>query len=119
MEKLDATNKDVSSSSSADADSSTKDVNAKAARRPGSAPDSAFEGKALEVSVDDRGVERAIRRLKRKIDTEGLTKEVKRRRHFEKPSVRKRRKEREAERRRRRRDRRIPGMPAPRAKAMA
>lgn len=65
------------------------------------------EGRPLEVSVDDRGLERAIRRLKRKIDTEGVTRELKRRRHYEKPSVRKRRKAREAERRRRRRDRRL------------
>lgn len=65
------------------------------------------EGRPLEVSVDERGLERAIRRLKRKIDTEGVTRELKRRRHYEKPSVRKRRKAREAERRRRRRDRRM------------
>lgn len=65
------------------------------------------EGRPLEVAVDDRGLERAIRRLKRKIDTEGVTRELKRRRHYEKPSVRKRRKAREAERRRRRRDRRL------------
>ena len=72
----------------------------------------AVEGRALEVSVDERGLERAIRRLKRKIDTEGITRELKRRRHYEKPSVRKRRKEREAERRRRRRDRRIARRPS-------
>ena len=65
------------------------------------------EGRPLEVAVDERGLERAIRRLKRKIDTEGVTRELKRRRHYEKPSVRKRRKAREAERRRRRRDRRL------------
>ena len=64
------------------------------------------EGRPLEVTVDERGVERAIRRLKRKIATEGVTRELKRRRHYEKPSVRKRRKQREAERRRRRRERR-------------
>ncbi|MBK8482085.1 MAG: 30S ribosomal protein S21 [Proteobacteria bacterium] len=71
------------------------------------------EGRPLEVVVDDRGLERAIRRLKRKIDTEGITREVKRRRHYEKPSVRKRRKAREAERRRRRRDRRLLRKPGP------
>ncbi|MBK6848556.1 MAG: 30S ribosomal protein S21 [Proteobacteria bacterium] len=71
------------------------------------------EGRPLEVVVDDRGLERAIRRLKRKIDTEGITREIKRRRHYEKPSVRKRRKAREAERRRRRRDRRLLRKPGP------
>ena len=69
-------------------------------------PGRTIEGRPLEVIVDERGVERAIRQLKRKIATEGVTKELKRRKHFEKPSVRKRRKSREAERRRRRKERR-------------
>lgn len=69
-------------------------------------PGKTVEGRPLEVAVDERGLERAIRRLKRKIATEGVTRELKRRRHYEKPSVRKRRKAREAERRRRRRERR-------------
>lgn len=64
-------------------------------------------GRPLEVEVDDRGLERAMRRLKRKRDTEGIARELKRRRHYEKPSIRRRRKAREAERRRRRRERRI------------
>ena len=71
------------------------------------------EGRPLEVSVDERGIERAMRRLKRKIATEGVTRELKRRRHYEKPSVRKRRKSREAERRRRRRERRARRPPTP------
>ena len=65
------------------------------------------EGNPIEVVVDERGVERAIRKLKRKCDTEGVTRELKRRRHYEKPSDRKRRKRRDAERRRRRAARRI------------
>ena len=69
-------------------------------------PGKTIEGRPLEITVDDRGIERAIRQLKRKIATEGVTKELKRRKHFEKPSVRKRRKSREAERRRRRKERR-------------
>ena len=73
-----------------------------AARTPGRT----VEGRPLEVIVDERGVERAIRQLKRKIASEGVTKELKRRKHYEKPSVRKRRKSREAERRRRRKERR-------------
>jgi len=69
-------------------------------------PGRTVEGRPLEVIVDERGVERAIRQLKRKIASEGVTKELKRRKHYEKPSVRKRRKSREAERRRRRKERR-------------
>jgi small subunit ribosomal protein S21 len=63
-------------------------------------------GRPLEVRVDERGIERALRRLRRAIATEGLLRELKRRRHYEKPSVRRKRKEREAARRRRRRERR-------------
>ena len=37
-------------------------------------------------------VERALRRLKKKIDREGVLKEVRNHRHYEKPSERKRRK---------------------------
>jgi small subunit ribosomal protein S21 len=37
-------------------------------------------------------VERALRRLKKKIDREGTLKEVRNHRHFEKPSEKKRRK---------------------------
>ena len=37
-------------------------------------------------------VDKALRRLKKKIDREGTRKEVRTRRHFEKPSERKRRK---------------------------
>jgi small subunit ribosomal protein S21 len=66
-----------------------------------------MEGRPLEVHVDDRGLERAIRRLKRKVAQEGVSRELKRRRAYEKPSVRKRRKARDAERRRRRRERRM------------
>jgi small subunit ribosomal protein S21 len=70
-------------------------------------PSETVTGKPLQVEVDDRGMERAIRKLKRKVAQEGVTKELKRRRHYEKPSVRKRRKAREAERRRRRKARRL------------
>lgn len=55
----------------------------------------------LEVSVQDNNVNRAINRLKREIGREGISRELKRRRFYEKPSVAKRRKQREAERRRR------------------
>jgi small subunit ribosomal protein S21 len=41
-------------------------------------------------------VDRALRRLKKKIDREGTLKEVRSHRHFEKPSERRRRKEKAA-----------------------
>lgn len=76
-------------------------------KRRNTAPSRTVEGSPIEVTVDERGVERAIRKLKRKCDTEGVTRELKRRRHYEKPSDRKRRKRRDAERRRRRAARRL------------
>jgi len=63
------------------------------------------QGRPLEVRVDDRGVERAIRKLRRLLASEGVLREIKRRRHHEKPSVKSKRKLREAERRRKRRER--------------
>lgn len=63
------------------------------------------QGRPLEVKVDDRGVERAIRKLRRLMASEGVLREIKRRRHYEKPSVKSKRKLREAERRRKRRER--------------
>ncbi len=62
-------------------------------------------GRPLEIRVDERGVERAIRKLRRLMASEGVLREIKRRRHYEKPSVRGKRKLREAERRRKRRER--------------
>ena len=58
-------------------------------------------GRPLEVTVDQDHVDRAINRLKRKMADEGILKELKKRRFYEKPSVKKKRKMREAERRRR------------------
>lgn len=59
--------------------------------------------KPLEVAVSDRGIERAIKHLKRKMAAEGILREIKRRRNYMKPSVRKRKKIAEAARRRRKR----------------
>jgi small subunit ribosomal protein S21 len=59
------------------------------------------QGRPLEVTVEGDNVDRAINRLKRKMADEGVLKELKKRRFYEKPSVRKKRKQREAERRRR------------------
>lgn len=41
-------------------------------------------------------IDRALRRLKKKIDREGTLKEVRNHRHFEKPSEKRRRKEKAA-----------------------
>ncbi|MEM9692676.1 MAG: 30S ribosomal protein S21 [Myxococcota bacterium] len=59
----------------------------------------------MEVSVGERGIERAIKHLKRKMASEGILRELKRRRHYMKPSVKKRKKQSEAARRRRKRAR--------------
>ncbi|NUN14591.1 MAG: 30S ribosomal protein S21 [Myxococcales bacterium] len=55
----------------------------------------------LEVKVEGDNLARAISQLKRKMASEGVFKELKRRRFFEKPSERRKRKSREAARRRR------------------
>lgn len=48
-------------------------------------------------------LERALRRFKKKIEREGILKQLKARKHYEKPSERKRRKRREARSKKRRR----------------
>ena len=72
---------------------------------PQTAQHEPVQGRPLEVRVDERGVERAIRKLRRLMASEGVLREIKRRRHYEKPSVKSKRKLREAERRRKRRER--------------
>jgi len=44
----------------------------------------------LEVQVGDKGIERAIKHLKRKMAAEGILRELKRRRHYMKPSIKRR-----------------------------
>lgn len=68
-------------------------------------PPEAITCKPLEVVVGDRGIERAIKHLKRKMASEGILRELKRRRHYMKPSVKRRKKQSEAARRRRKRAR--------------
>lgn len=46
-------------------------------------------------------IEKALRRLKKKIEREGTLRQVKARKHYEKPSVKKRRKQKEASKRKR------------------
>ena len=54
----------------------------------------------MEIKVHDNDVEKAIKVLKRLIQKEGLLGELKKRRFYEKPSVKLRRKQREAQKRR-------------------
>lgn len=63
-------------------------------------PPTARRGSELELTEirlkKGESVEKALRRLKKKIDREGTLKEVRNHRHFEKPSERRRRKEKAA-----------------------
>ena len=55
----------------------------------------------LEVKVFNNNVEKAIRKLKRKVQREGLLKELKMRQLYEKPSLKRQRKLKEAVRKQR------------------
>jgi small subunit ribosomal protein S21 len=55
----------------------------------------------LTIIVHGNDIEKALRELKRTLQRDGILKEVKKRRFYEKPSVKKKRKQLEAERRRR------------------
>lgn len=68
---------------------------------------STLDFRPLEVPVINGNLEGAIRALKRKMNREGILKQLKLKRFYEKPSVRKKRKRKEAERRRRRLLRRL------------
>lgn len=53
----------------------------------------------MSIEVEVRGdIEQAIRLLKKKLQMDGIKRELKRREYYEKPSVRKRRKQAEAKR---------------------
>ncbi len=54
----------------------------------------------MEVKVIDNQLEKALKVLKRKLAQEGTFKEIKKRRFYEKPSVKKKRKQQEALKRR-------------------
>ena len=58
-------------------------------------------GKPVEVEVRD-SLEKAMKILKQKMSKEGILQEIKRRRYYEKPSVKRKRKEAAARKRRRR-----------------
>ena len=53
----------------------------------------------MEIQVRDNNIEQALRALKKKMQREGIYREMKMRRHFEKPSERRVREQSEAMRR--------------------
>ena len=53
----------------------------------------------MQVSVRDNNVEQALRALKKKLQREGVFREMKLKQHFEKPSVKRAREQAEAVRR--------------------
>jgi small subunit ribosomal protein S21 len=55
----------------------------------------------LEVKVLSRDIEKALRTLKKKLQLDGVFGELKKRRFYEKPSVKKKRKQLEAQKRKR------------------
>lgn len=55
----------------------------------------------MEVFVRDNNVEQALRALKKKLQRDGLFREMKMRKHFEKPSLRRKREKAESVRRQR------------------
>jgi len=63
----------------------------------------AVQCKPVEVEVGERGVERAIKQLKRMMASEGIMRELTKRRSYRQPSVKRRKKQAEAERNRRKR----------------
>ena len=62
-------------------------------------------GRPLEVEVRD-SVDKALKILKQKMSKEGILQEIKRRRYYEKPSVKRKRKQAEARKKRRKAERR-------------
>jgi small subunit ribosomal protein S21 len=63
--------------------------------------------KPIQVEVTDGNIEKALKDLKKKMAFEGVYKEIKRRRFYEKPSVEKKRKREESARRLKKRERRM------------
>jgi len=55
----------------------------------------------LEVKVISRDIEKALRTLKKKLQLDGVLGELKKRRFYEKPSIKKKRKQLEAQKRKR------------------
>ncbi len=61
----------------------------------------------MEIRVNGNDLERALKLLKRQLQKDGLLKELKKRRFYEKPSVKMKSKQREARKRRARSARQI------------
>jgi small subunit ribosomal protein S21 len=53
----------------------------------------------LEIKVDGNNLEKALKLLKRKLERDGLMGELKKRRYYEKPSVKMKSKRKEAQKR--------------------
>lgn len=56
-------------------------------------------GKPVQVVVRDNNIEQALRVMKKKLQREGVFREMKLRKHFEKPSEKRKRRQAEAVRR--------------------
>ena len=54
-----------------------------------------YGGKTMQVSVRDNNVDQALRALKKKLQREGVYREMKLKQHFEKPSEKKARQAKE------------------------
>ena len=54
----------------------------------------------MDIKVQGKDIEKALKSLKRQVQKDGLLKELKQRSFFEKPSVKKKRKQREAQKKR-------------------
>ena len=67
--------------------------------RPRRRPDAKRRRIIVQITVRDNNVEQALRALKKKLQREGVYREMKLRRHFEKPSEKKKRERAEAVRR--------------------
>jgi len=61
----------------------------------------------MEIKVNNNDVNFALRKLKRKLQQDGMFRELRNRRSYEKPSVRRRRKTQEAQRRLRKKMRKM------------
>ena len=66
---------------------------------PGAGRETTGELQIVQIVVRDNNVDQALKALKKKMQREGLFREMKRRNHFEKPSERKAREKAEAVRR--------------------
>ncbi|KAF0215920.1 MAG: small subunit ribosomal protein [Geobacteraceae bacterium] len=55
----------------------------------------------MQVIVQGNDIDKALKLLKRKLQLDGLFGEMRKRKHYEKPSVKRKRKQQNAERRRR------------------